>query len=135
MGREKKDGPGAPSGHHAKDRHRRDRKGVLHDWTGPMPRGLVARPQIAQPKTKHHSYFEFVENKDKKKKLEFQVYITTWKITDGRLTAEQITTNKHPPPGFEFVPIGNPALTTACKELSRSQDAMIFIVSVRSGSP
>ncbi|KAL1879116.1 hypothetical protein VTK73DRAFT_7340 [Phialemonium thermophilum] len=64
------------------------------------------------PKSKHHTYFEFVENKDKKKKLEFQV-----------------TTQRDPPPGFEFVPIGNPALTTACKELSREQDAMIFIVS------
>lgn len=43
----------------------------------------------------------------------------------------QITTKSTPPPGFEFVPIGNPALTKACKELSREKDAMIFIVSAR----
>jgi hypothetical protein len=42
----------------------------------------------------------------------------------------QFTEDRHPPPGFEFVPIGNPALTTACKELSREQGAMIFIVTV-----
>jgi len=42
----------------------------------------------------------------------------------------QFTEKKEAPPGFEFVPIGNPALTTACKELSREQDAMIFIVTV-----
>ena len=42
----------------------------------------------------------------------------------------QFFEKKEPPPGFEFVPIGNPALTTACKELSREQGAMIFIVTV-----
>jgi hypothetical protein len=42
----------------------------------------------------------------------------------------QFTEDRRPPPGFEFVPIGNPALTTACKELSREQGAMIFIVTV-----
>lgn len=44
---------------------------------------------------------------------------------------EQTTTDRNPPPGFEFVPIGNPELTKACKELSREQEAMIFIVCVR----
>ncbi|KAF4123761.1 Uncharacterized conserved protein (DUF2293) [Geosmithia morbida] len=39
----------------------------------------------------------------------------------------QVTTKATPPPGFEFVPIGNPALMTACKELSREKGAMIFI--------
>lgn len=43
----------------------------------------------------------------------------------------QIVHQKEPPPGFEYVPIGNPQLTAACKELSRDVDAMIFIVSVR----
>lgn len=60
-------------GDQAKERHLRDRNGVLHDWSAPLPRGLVARPVIQQPKSKHHSYFEFVENKEKKKKLDFQV--------------------------------------------------------------
>ncbi|KAK2066326.1 hypothetical protein P8C59_000155 [Phyllachora maydis] len=61
--------------------------------------------------TKHRCYFELVENKDKKKKLDFET-----------------TENKEPPPGFEFVPIGNPVLTKACKELSREQGALIFFV-------
>lgn len=47
----------------------------------------------------------------------------------------QITTKKDPPPGFAFVPIGNPQLTTACKEISRERDAMIFIVSVGGYKP
>ncbi|KAK4157462.1 hypothetical protein C8A00DRAFT_11679 [Chaetomidium leptoderma] len=111
MGREKKTAPGVGTGDHAKERHKRDRKGNPIDWTAPLPPGLVARPAKPQVSSRHKSWFEFVENKDKKKKLEFE-----------------FTERREPPPGFEFVPIGNPALTTACKELSREQDAMIFIV-------
>ncbi|RYP93726.1 hypothetical protein DL770_000098 [Monosporascus sp. CRB-9-2] len=69
-------------------------------------------PLKQPPKVKHKTYFESVENTDKKKRLEFE-----------------ITTDRHPPPGFEFIATGNPDLTTTCKELSREQDAMIFIVS------
>ncbi|CAM1510454.1 Fc.00g007890.m01.CDS01 [Cosmosporella sp. VM-42] len=108
MGRENRKLPASMVGG-PKERHKRALRSQ-YDPTAPVPEGLVAKPAI--PKSKHHSYFEFVENKDKKKKLEYQV-----------------TSTKHPPPGFEFVPIGNPELTTACKELSRDKDAMIFIVS------
>lgn len=108
MGRERRNVPAAVAGG-PKERHKRAQRSQ-YDRKAPVPEGFVAKPDA--PKTKHHSYFEFVENKDKKKKLEYQ-----------------ITTRKSPPPGFEFVPIGNPELTTACKELSRDKDAMIFIVS------
>ncbi|KAI5928288.1 hypothetical protein F4810DRAFT_706181 [Camillea tinctor] len=69
-------------------------------------------PLKEPPKVKHKTYFESVENTNKKKKLEFQ-----------------IMTDRHPPPGFEFVPTGHPELSQTCKDLSREQDAMIFIVS------
>ncbi|KAI0402122.1 hypothetical protein F4802DRAFT_577280 [Xylaria palmicola] len=70
-------------------------------------------PLKAAPKMKHKSYFEAVENADKKrKKLEFE-----------------ITTNREPPPGFEFIPTGHPELSQECKEQSRDSDAMYFIVS------
>lgn len=61
------------AGNHAKARHMRDRRGNLHVWDGRLPTGLVAKPIVAQPKSKHRSYFEFVENTNKKKKLEFTV--------------------------------------------------------------
>ncbi|KAI1820955.1 hypothetical protein F4861DRAFT_30128 [Xylaria intraflava] len=71
-------------------------------------------PLKAPPKVKHKSYFEAVENADKKKKkLEFEV-----------------TTNPEPPPGFEFIPTGHPELSQECKEQSRDSDAMFFIVSI-----
>ncbi|KAI1438637.1 hypothetical protein GGR50DRAFT_685303 [Xylaria sp. CBS 124048] len=70
-------------------------------------------PLKAPPKVKHKSYFEAVENADRKKKLEFE-----------------ITTDKEPPPGFEFVPTGHPELSQECKEKSRESDAMFFIVSI-----
>ncbi|KAF4450723.1 hypothetical protein F53441_6166 [Fusarium austroafricanum] len=109
MGREKRNLPAAVAGG-PKERHKRAQRSQF-DHTAPVPPGFVAKPALPKA-TKHHSYFEFVENKDKKKKLEFE-----------------ITTKKTPPPGFEFVPAGNPELTQACKELSREKDAMIFIVS------
>ncbi|KAK6084939.1 hypothetical protein SCUP234_03122 [Seiridium cupressi] len=65
------------------------------------------------PRLKHKSYFEIAENADKKaKKLETQV-----------------TNDRVPPPGYEFIALGNPELTAICKDLSREQDAMVFIVS------
>ncbi|KAI0484286.1 hypothetical protein GGR56DRAFT_679719 [Xylariaceae sp. FL0804] len=69
-------------------------------------------PLKRPPKVHHKTYFEAVENSDKKKKLEYQT-----------------TTSTNPPPGFEFVPIGNPELSKECKEICRSRDAMFFIVS------
>ncbi|KAK3304254.1 uncharacterized protein B0T15DRAFT_234100 [Chaetomium strumarium] len=115
MGRDRRTAPGVGAGDHAKERHKRDRRGNLIDWSAPLPPGLVARPEKPKISSKHKSWFEFIENKDKKKKLEFE-----------------FTEKREPPPGFEFVPIGNPALTTACKELSREQGAMIFIVTASS---
>ncbi|PHH89279.1 hypothetical protein CDD83_6365 [Cordyceps sp. RAO-2017] len=96
-----------------KERHKRARRpqnGGLPFAS--VPDGLVAKPALPIPKSKHHSYFEFVENKEKKKKLNFQS-----------------TYDKNPPQAFEFVPVGNPELTAACKELSRERNVQIFIVS------
>jgi hypothetical protein len=75
MGREKKNGPGAGTGDHAKERHKRDRRGNLWDWHAPLPPGLVARPERPRISSGHKSWFEFIENKDKKKKLEFEVLL------------------------------------------------------------
>jgi hypothetical protein len=106
----------AKKGTSAKKEHRkRDRKLYTADqWAVPAPSHLVARLEVPRHKSKYHSYLEFAENTEKKKRLEF-------KVTD----------DSNPPPGFKFVPVGHPALTNACKELSRARDAMIFIVSVR----
>ncbi|KAG5984701.1 hypothetical protein E4U55_003648 [Claviceps digitariae] len=109
MGREKRKPMLLAGASGTKERHKRAQRAQF-DPLAPVPEGLIAKPSV--PKFKHHTYFEFVENKEKKKKLEVQV-----------------TRAKTPPPGFEFVPIGNPVLTSACKELSRERDAMIFIVS------
>jgi hypothetical protein len=60
----------------AKKEHRkRDRKTYTADmWAIPAPSHLVARLEIPKPKSKYHSYFEFAENTErKKKKLEFKV--------------------------------------------------------------
>lgn len=125
--------PAAASG--PKERHKRSQRSQYHNPYSPPRDSFVAKPPL--PKSKHHSYFELVENKEKKKKLEYQVRWRHMQDTDAphvalteRYSPCQITTEKTPPPGFEFVPIGNPQLTAACKEISREKDAMIFIVSV-----
>lgn len=79
-----------------------------------MRRDVVVKRPLPAVKSKHRSYFELVENKDKKKKLECQSTCTTI-----------------PPPGFEYVPMGNPELTSLCKELSRERGLLIYVVSVR----
>ncbi|TQS37939.1 hypothetical protein Golomagni_01568 [Golovinomyces magnicellulatus] len=86
---------------------------TAQDWAAPIPSNLVAKLDVPKVKTKYQSYFEFADNPEKKqKKLEFKV-----------------TNNVKPPPEYVFVPIGDPALTNACKELSRENEAMVFIVS------
>lgn len=74
MGREKRKLPKAAVGG-SKERHKRNSR-FQYDPGAPVPEGLVAR--LPPPKTtgKHHSYFELVENMDKKKKkLDFKVLI------------------------------------------------------------
>ncbi|KAI6250382.1 hypothetical protein HI914_01384 [Erysiphe necator] len=99
-----------------KNENRRKDKRKLYtaqDWAAPAPANLVAKLEIPKCKSKYQSYFEFADNPDKKeKRLEFKV-----------------TNNIGPPPGYVFVPIGDPTLSNACKELSREMGAMIFIVS------
>ncbi|KAB8290673.1 hypothetical protein EYC80_008314 [Monilinia laxa] len=95
------------------ERRKKEKKSyTAQDWAEPAPDHLIAKLDLPKHSSKYQSYFEFAENKEKKKKLEFQV-----------------TNDPSPPPGFTYVPIGDPTLTNACKELSREQNAMIFIVS------
>lgn len=67
----------ARSGTSAKKEHRkRDKKVYTADmWAVPAPSHLVARLEVPKHKSKYHSYFEFAENTEKKKRLEFKVTI------------------------------------------------------------
>ena len=53
-----------------KERHMRQGRPQF-DPSAPVPEVFVAKPLV--PKSKHHTYFEFVANDKKKKKLEFKV--------------------------------------------------------------
>lgn len=53
-----------------KERHRRAHR-CKEKPPAPASRALIAKPTV--PKSKYPSYFEFVENKEKKKRLDFQV--------------------------------------------------------------
>lgn len=58
----------------AKEVKKRERKTHTADmWAVPAPSHLVARLEVPKHKSKYHSYFEFAENTEKKKRLEFKV--------------------------------------------------------------
>jgi hypothetical protein len=71
MGREKRTLPAALVGG-PKEKHRRAQRSQ-YDPKAPVPNGFVAKPSVPKSTSKYQSYFELVENTDKKKKLEFQV--------------------------------------------------------------
>src|SRR5438045_9015898 len=50
----------------------------------------------------------------------------------GYLTCHQVSYNVHPPPGFTYIPAGNPDFTRKCKEFSQAGDHEVFVVSVSS---
>jgi len=108
MGREKKKTPAASRTQAAQARRAKHERSKL--YTDGVWQNLAAVNPV--PALKHKTYYESIQNTEKKKKLEFE-----------------ITTNREPPPGLEFVPTGHPELTNACKELSREQGALFFIVS------
>jgi hypothetical protein len=57
-----------------KEHRKRDKKVYTADmWAVPAPSHLVARLEVPKHKSKYHSYFEFAENTEKKKRLEFKV--------------------------------------------------------------
>lgn len=62
----------AAGGGDGRDRPRKAPKPVF-DRTIQPPAGLVAKNPPPQPKLKHQAYFEFVENTNKKKQLDYQV--------------------------------------------------------------
>lgn len=70
MGSSRRSAPAAASSA-AKERHKKAQR-MFHEHKAPLPAGLVAKPTV--PKLKHKTYFEIMENKDKKKKLEFKVH-------------------------------------------------------------
>lgn len=116
---------------HKMERRKQEKRLITADmWAEPAPSHLVAKLDVPRVKSKYQSYFEFADNPEKKqKKLEYSVslrYVSAIHVTDS----SQVTNDAKPAPGFVFVPIGDPMLTNACKEVSREKGAMIFIVSV-----
>ena len=49
----------------------------------------------------------------------------------SRVDPRQLSFHTEPPPGYTFIPAGNPQLTTALKEFAKSGNHKIFSVSVR----
>ncbi|KAL2116600.1 hypothetical protein VTJ04DRAFT_8768 [Mycothermus thermophilus] len=113
MGRNRRREPSSPSGSHAKHRHRMGPKGMM-DWNTPVPEHIAAMARLDRPELDPKKYkvlLELVESPAEKKKLKLE-----------------FTSDITPPAGYHFVPIRNPYLSSKCKELSREQQATVFVV-------
>lgn len=83
MGRERK--TLAAMGKSAKQKVRRLHKEAVR-YAGSLQAGLVAKPSRPTIKSKHKTFFELVENTDKKKKLAFQVGASPQSFVDGQVS-------------------------------------------------
>ena len=85
--------------------------------------------QVAKDRNKHKVVVE-TTSKDEKK-LRSVVRRPKRRIPRGTTYRNrQITFRADPPPGYTFIPAGNPELTAALKEFSRRDDQKIFAVTV-----
>jgi len=58
------------------EQRRRDKAKITPgQWAEPAPAHLVGKLNVPRVKSKYQSYFEFAENTEKKKKLEFQASV------------------------------------------------------------
>lgn len=90
-------GPGPAAGNHAKERHKRDRRGHLSDRNRTPPPSLKdLKGELPKPKilSKYRTYFELVENADKKKKLDFEVQQPA-ALVELRLSVLTTKRNRH----------------------------------------
>ncbi len=46
------------------------------------------------------------------------------------LTGSKLSLREKPPPGYTFIPAGDPQLTNRCKKLAKDEQLTVFIVSV-----
>lgn len=91
--------------------------------------GAPKSKAVQAAQTKHASYIEIIS------KLEIQVRVPALRLSETRdadLTTHQETSKREPPPGYEFVHIKKRDLTKMCKDISRAQEAMVFVVAVSS---
>jgi hypothetical protein len=60
---------------HKLEHRKREKKQYTADqWAIPAPSHLVATLEPRKHKSRYHSYFEFAENTEKKKRLEYKVH-------------------------------------------------------------
>lgn len=85
--------------------------------------------QAAKNRNKHRVVLD-IASKEKGKHLQSAVRNTVTASRGTTHPGHQITFKAEPPPGYTFIPAGNPELTAALKEFSRQGDHKIFAVTV-----
>lgn len=86
--------------------------------------------QVAKQKNKHRIVLGD-NTKEKKIPTVVRKGARRWPGSITYLMDTKITFRADPPPGYTFIPAGNPELTSALKEFARTGDHKIYAVTVR----
>lgn len=85
--------------------------------------------QAAKNRNRHKVVLP-INSKEKGKQLQSAVRKSRAGARGTAHPDHQITFKAEPPPGYTFIPAGNPELTAALKEFSRQGDHKIYAVTV-----
>lgn len=96
--------------------------------------GAARHRQEQAGASKKPSYKVVLEEVSEQKKLKTFVCTFLWAfmVVAGctESNEHQLSFNAQAPPGFTFIPAGDPQLTNRCKQLARDDGSTVYIVSV-----
>lgn len=86
----------------------------------------------ADPKRKmpHKVVLEEMTGKKKLKTAVSEPLKANGKPRHQYLTLAKLSLREKPPPGYTFIPAGDPQLTNRCKKIAKDEQLTVFIVSV-----
>lgn len=89
--------------------------------------------QRAEPKRRstYKVILEEIAGKKKLKTVVSELLEAYGRRSHRYLTGLKLSLREKPPPGYTFIPAGDPQLTNRCKKLAKDEQLTVFIVSVR----
>ena len=107
--------------------HRRHAQPRASGTVGPVQHRRVE----PQRKSSYKVVLEEVTGKKKLKTLvSWAARITQYILARELLTAKKLSFQAEAPPGYMFIPAGDPQLTSRCKKIAKDEQLTVFIVSV-----
>ncbi len=103
--------------------------GRVHGHHAPLG---AAHHKRAEPKKKptYKVVLEEIAGKKKLKTVVSELLETNGRLYHPYLIGSKLSLREKPPPGYTFIPAGDPQLTNRCKKLAKDEQLTVFIVSV-----